>query len=343
MIYGVSEIFQAMKKGEDVTDMVAKLEPKLKRFCDMRDKVPFGTKDSLYYEDALYEKSSSIKYYWNTIYSKFENTYNKYQALLKFVNVRECCLGASHTESINILIKCGWTPADIMAAYIHNQVDSSTLLLSPDVAAQAANDDFDTALLLLEGKNYDVFFPFYDKSYQIYCQFEWINFLYCFLGYNDKTFLQKTHKSKRLQKYCEKILEKRKYSAKITNDFINRSNCLDFSIFENISLTQKHLLRSAGAQRLLKGNEQNPYYVMSFHLTDEYLGCGAALCFEPLNKSPEYSDEIVKSHGVYFYHFEHLYLSDYIPESRLYTPENMPEEFVKKAYHAFSIASGIMK
>lgn len=82
---------------------------------------------------------------------------------------------------------------------------------------------------------------------------------------------------------------------------------------------------------------------MSFHLTDEDLGCGAAFCFEPLNKSPEYSDEIVKAYGVYFYRFEHLYLSDYIPESRRYTPENMSEEFVKKAYHAFSIAAGIIK
>ena len=37
MIDGVFEICQAMKKGEDVTALVAKLEPKLKRFCDMRD------------------------------------------------------------------------------------------------------------------------------------------------------------------------------------------------------------------------------------------------------------------------------------------------------------------
>ncbi|HIT88719.1 MAG TPA: hypothetical protein IAB62_13840 [Candidatus Coprocola pullicola] len=342
MIDGISEICQAMKKGENVSNMAAKLEPKLKRFCDMRDKVPFGTKYSLYYEDALYDISPSIKNYWNTIYNKFESTYDKYEALLKFVNVRERCLGVSHIESINILIKCGWTPADIMAAYIHNRVDASTLLLSPDVAYKAANDDFDTALQLLEGKNYDVFFPFYDKSYQIYRQFEWIDFLYCFLGYNDNTFLQKAHKSKRLRKYCEKILEKLSHSA-ATNNFINRSNYPDFSIFENISLQQKHLMRSAGAQGLLKGNENNPYYVMSFHLTDEALGCGAALCFEPMNKSPEYSDETVKAYGIYFYRFEHLYLSDYIPESRRYTPENMPEEFVKKAYHAFSMAAGIMK
>lgn len=152
------------------------------------------------------------------------------------------------TIYIELILYSNYVPENICKDY-----GDVTILLSPDVADKAAKDDFDTALLLLEGKNYDVFFPFYDKSYQIYRQFEWIDFLYCFLGYKEQIFLQKAHKSKRLCKYWEKILEKMSHSAVKTNDFINRSHCPDFSIFENISLQQKHLLRFARVRDCVRG------------------------------------------------------------------------------------------
>ena len=66
------------------------------------------------------------------------------------------------TIYIELILYSNYVPENICKDY-----GDVTILLSPDVADKAAKDDFDTALLLLEGKNYDVFFPFYDKSYQI--------------------------------------------------------------------------------------------------------------------------------------------------------------------------------
>ncbi len=340
----VSGICQAISRGEEVREEVAKIEPMLKRFCEKRETV-YGYRGSEFLcdEDALYEVSPSVKAYWNTAYDRLQDPQDRYEALLRFVNARERCLGAAHTESIRILRKCGWTAADVMASYIHNRVKTGKLLLSPDVAAEAAKEDWNTALQLLEGKNYDIFFPFYHKGYQIIRQFEWIDFLYCFFRYNDETFLRKSHKSKRLCKYCSQILEKLSHSPANVGNFPKISDCPDFSIFQNMVLQQKHLMHSAAGQKLRNGNSQNGYYVMSFHFVDEQQGCGAALCFEPLNKSPDYSDTSAKAKGVYFYRFEHLYLSDYIPESRRLAAEDMPEEFVRRAYRAFVMAAGLKK
>ncbi|GFI11755.1 hypothetical protein IMSAGC007_04232 [Lachnospiraceae bacterium] len=337
----VSDICSGIKRGEDVTEAVAKLEPKLKRFCENRNNNVFMNEETLCDEDALYEVSPSVKTYWNTVYATYQNPKDKYQALLRFVNARERCLGVSHIKSVHILKECGWTAADIMAAYIHNRVKTSRLLLSPDVAEEAAKEDWDTALQLLEGKNYDIFFPFYHKSYQMCRQFEWIDFIYCYMGYNDKTFLMKSHKSKRLCKYCGEILEKLARTSIGADNLPKINECPDFSVFQNIVLKQKRLMHSAAGQKLRNGNSQNGYYVMSFHFIDEQMGCGAALCFEALNKSPDYGDTSAKSKGVYFYRFNALYLSDYIPESRWQAAEDMPEEFVKKAYRAFSMAAGL--
>lgn len=335
---------QSIKRGEDITFAIEKLEPKIKHFCEVRDKNIFTLRrEALCAEDALYDVSASIKNYWNTVYRTFQNPQEKYQALLKFVNAGEKYLGTSHTESIRKLKTCGWTAADIMATYINNRIGISRLNLSPDVAAQAAKEDWSTALRLLESESYQQYFPYRDSTYYPSMQFAWIDFMYYFLEYEDQTFLKLNHKRKRLCKHCQTVLEKLEHPA--TNEKLNlkSTDCPDFSVFQNITLQQQHLLRSAAAQRLQKGNDENAYYVQSFHLVDEDCGCGAALCFEPLNKSPDYFNTTVKSHGVYFYRFHYLYLSDYIPESQQQIPENMPEKFVKQAYRSFSMIAGLTK
>lgn len=336
----VPEICAAITMGEDVREALTKIEPQLKRFCNKREALySYSGSERLCAEDALYELSPSIQAYWQSAYEHL-SAQERYEALLRFVNAREQYIGASQLESIHILRQCGWTAADVMASYIHYRVKTSRLVLSPDGAAEAAKEDWDTALQLLEGKDYDIFFPFYHKGYQIIRQFEWIDFLYCFVGYDDEAFLRKTHKSKRLQKFCGQILEKLSHTPTQTGTSPKASDCPDFSIFQNALLQQKHLMHSAAGQKLLNGNRQNGYYVMSFHLVDERCGCGAALCFEPLNKSPDYDDTSSKAKGAYFYRFTHLYLSDYIPESRRQMAEDMPEDFAKRAYRAFSMLAG---
>lgn len=342
MIFGVSELCQQIKRGEDVSEALEKIEPQLKQFCEKRD-TAFMSEHFLCAEDALYEVSPSIQTYWHTIYDKIEDPKEKYQALLRFVNAREQYLGKTHIESVHILRKCGWTALDVMATYMYHRVYISRLNLSPDVAEEAAKEDWDTALQLLEGKYYDVLFPFLDKSYYIYHQFEWIDFLYCFVGYQEESFLRTKHKSKRLCKYCEQMLERLSVVPQITEIAQESNDCPDFSVFDDMVLQQKHLMRSAARQKLRKGNQQNGYYVMSFHFVDEQLGCGAALCFDPINKSSDYGDRSTKAKGVYFYRFTHLYLSDDIPKSRQQAPEDMPETFVQKAYHVFALTAGLRK
>ena len=117
----------------------------------------------------------------------------------------------------------------------------------------------------------------------------------------------------------------------------------DFSVFRGAPLQQKHLLASAARQKLRKGNEQDGYYVKSYHLLDEEQGCGAALCFEAVNRGPDYGTQTVAAEGVYFYRFNYPILFDYIPESRRCDPRELPEAFVKRAFVAFSGAAGLRR
>lgn len=117
----------------------------------------------------------------------------------------------------------------------------------------------------------------------------------------------------------------------------------DFSVFRGAPLQQKHLLASAARQKLRKGNEQDGYYVKSYHLLDEEQGCGAALCFEAVNRGPDYGTQTVAAEGVYFYRFTYPILFDYIPESRRCDLQELPEAFVKRAFVAFSGAAGLRR
>ena len=167
--------------------------------------------------------------------------------------------------------------------------------------------------------------------------------MYFFMEYEDRSFLMQEHRRKRLGKFCGEVRNRLESGAAKQKDFPKAVRIPDFSIFNDVALHQQHLLSSAAGQRLKKGNDNNGYYVMSYHVVDEENGCGAALCFDPMNKAPEYDDETQPARGVYFYHFNYLYLSDYIPESRRRSPEEMPEAFVKRAYRAFSMAAGLAK
>ena len=337
-------ICEAMKKGEDVTEAVAEIEPAIKHFCETRNanilEKHIEMLDSV---DALYDVSASVKQYWNTLYPTFTDVEYKYNKLIRFINACERFLGMSHTESVQKMKACGWTTTDIMAAYIHSRVAATQLRLSPDVAAAAAKEDWDTALQLLEGKGYTQLFPFYHTSFQIFRQFEWIDFLYCFMEYDNRAFLEKKHKSKLLCKHCEHVSGKLEQRAKETERPGKTADYPDFSLFRKRTLQQGHVVRSAAGQKLYKGNEQNSHYILSFHLMDKDSGCGAALCFTPLNKGPEYSDQTATVQGVCFYRFHYPYLSDYVPESRRQAPERMPEEFVGRAYRSFSMLAKLGK
>jgi len=336
-----------------VAEDVALLEPQLKEYYKKRRKTmlenpaysEFACDELLHAWDALYDVSVSVKKYWDTVYPLFAKPEGKYGALLRFVNVREKFLGVPHQDSIQILKTIGWTPADIMAAYLWNRCGTSKLVLSPDVVADAVREDMDTALRLMEKKGQDLF----SNGYSIYMHFQWIDFMYFFFEYQDRTFLMKQHKSKRLCQYCQEVLKKLENGpAGAAGSELpdgrelpkqtalpGQCNLPDFSIFDGIMLKQRHLMASAAGQRLRKGNDNNGYYVLSYHLTDEAHGYGAALRFAAFNKAPEYAKEEKEAQGVYFYRFHYLMLFDRVPESWRVSLEELPEDFVKKAYEAF--------
>ncbi len=347
MYLELENICQAIRQGKDVTENVARIEPELKKYYKERRKTmlenscysEFSYDSKLYAQDALYDVSPSVKKYWETVYSLFKKPEGRYGAVPRFVNAREKFLGIPHTESVRILRKIGWTPADIMAAYLQNRCGVSRLTLSPDAVADAAGEDMDTALRLMEKKGYDLF----QNGYNIYQNFEWIDFMYFFLEYPDRTFLKTPHKSKRLCRHCQEVLEKLENGPAKPEEVPEQTNLPDFSVFEGLTLTQRHLMASAAGQRLQKGNDNNGYYVLSYHLTDEVHGYGAALRFDAFNKAPEYGKEERTAWTVYFYRFHYLMLFDHIPESWRCRPEELPEDFVRKAFHSFSKLAGLEK
>lgn len=344
------ELCRAIREERDVAGDVALLEPQLKGHYRKRRKTmlenpaysEFAHDSLLYAWDALYDVSTSVKKYWDTVYPLFKIPEGKYGALLRFVNMREKFLGIPHKDSIRILRTIGWTPADIMAAYLWNRCGTSTLTLSPDVVADAVREDMDTALRLMDKEGYSLF----SSGYSIYMNFEWLDFMYFFFEYQDRTFLMKQHKSKRLCKYCQEVLKKLEAGPANTKEISKETGqpeCTelsDFSVFEGIVLKQRHLMASAAGQRLRKGNDNNGYYVLSYHVTDEVHGYGAALRFDAFTKAPEYAKEERPAWGVYFYRFHYLMLFDHVPESWRVSPAELPEDFVKKVYRAFSMLAG---
>ena len=340
------QILKDFRIGKDITDAAAQLEPELKRYYKKRrtsilERANFyQAYDFLIHpQDALYDISPTVKDYWDTVYPLIESQDGKYTALLRFVDAREKYLGASHTDSIQILFTAGWTPADVMAAYLQNRHGFNTLTLSPDAAAEAANADMDTALRLLARKKTDLF----NNGYTMFQHFEWIDFMYFFLEYKDFTFLNTTHKSKRLCQHCQKVLARLLQGPSKPTVSPAWADVPDFAAFEGATLTQRHTLASAAGQRLRKGNDNNGYYVLSYHLVDEEQGYGAALRFDGLLKAPEYYDTECLSWGVYCYRFPYFVPFDHVPESWRCTPGELPEDFVRKAYRAFSKLCGFDK
>ncbi len=205
----------------------------------------------------------------------------------------------------------GWTPTDIMATYLDGRFGDRLFPLSPDVVAKAVQEDMDTAVHLMEWEGHDGLFT---HGYSMYHQFWWIDFMYLFVKYEDRTFLTTQHKSKRLCKHCGEILEKLEQGAAMHEDAEIWTDLPDFSIFDGATLVQKHLLASAAGQRLCKGNDWSSY-VMSYHVVDEQHGYGAALCFNALLKGPEYYNKETTVREVCFYRFDHFMPFDHVPES----------------------------
>lgn len=335
------KICEAIQRGEDVSQEIAQAEPELKNRCAAKLLGRWG--NALSSVDALYDVSESVRSYWDGLYPTLGSLRMKYEGFLRFVDANERYRNIPHTQSAGWLRAHGWTAADVMAAYLHSRITTTTVRrLSPDVAAQAAREDPKTALDLLEGKGYDQRLPFLNATYWSHLQFEWMEFLYYFMQYEDRRFLEMSHKSKRLCRRCEEIRNRLEQSAHFEKAG-EELPCPDFSVFQGILLKQSHLMHSAAGQGLKKGNEQNGYYVMSLHLLEEETGCGAALCFDPLQKSPSYADTKAKSHGVVFYSFSYPYLSDAVPDSWRRLPQEMPREFLNRAYRAFSMVAGLSR
>lgn len=336
------ELCKAIRQGKDVTENLAQIEPQLKHYYKERRKALQENRfqcanDSILHAwDALYDVSASVRRHWDMVYPLLTTPEGKYGAVLRFVNTRERFLGIPHTQSVRILRKIGWTSADIMAAYLWNRCRCDELTLSPDAVAEAVQEDMDTALRLMEKKGYDLF----SNGYDIYKNFEWIEFMYFFIEYQDRTFLTTQHKSKRLCKYCLEVLKKLENGLAKPEKVSEWTQLPDFSIFEGITLTQKHLMKSAAGQHLRKGNDNNGYYVLSYHLVDEEHGYGAAFRFNGFNREPEYHKEEKTSWGVYFYRYHYLMLFDHVPKSWRCSPAKLPEDFVKKAFHSFYKLAG---
>ncbi len=110
----------------------------------------------------------------------------------------------------------------------------------PDAVAEAVQEDMDTALRLMEKKGYDLF----SNGYDIYKNFEWIDFMYFYRISGSHVSDYTAQKQTPMQVLLGGI-EKLENGLAKPEKVSEWTQLPDFSIFEGITLTQKHLMKSA--------------------------------------------------------------------------------------------------
>lgn len=112
----------------------------------------------------------------------------------------------------------------------------------------------------------------------------------------------------------------------------------DLAAFSGMQVTQLFIITAAGKWGLYQGSGKNQY--MSYHMADLLHGYGAQLTFDGIWRGAEYGPEIITMDKVIFYRFRHFQTWDYVPESLVCAPEELPTRFVSTALAAFRAIVG---
>lgn len=160
------------------------------------------------WRSILFELSPVAENFWADQYRNFLNPNGKYQTLLGFVSMREKYLHVSHESSVELLYRAGWKPIDTMCAYLLSMTTNRIYDLSPDAVRAAVKMDPEAAVRLLDKKMLGEAIIGHHPSYQAYWQKIWMEMLYLFCDFEDRAFLYREHKARKLKQQCETICKR---------------------------------------------------------------------------------------------------------------------------------------
>lgn len=156
----------------------------------------------------LLEVSAVARKIWQDQYPQYRFQKTKCSQLAQAMVMREYWLQKSHTETARLFYQLGWKPLDVMLAWIMGSVSNETTI-DPDCAAEAAREDPETAVWLLDPDHYRVYFADqFHPSYDAAMAQVWTTFLYCYCGWTDIAPLEKGHRLKKMNAHYKATLDR---------------------------------------------------------------------------------------------------------------------------------------
>lgn len=157
----------------------------------------------------LLEVSAVARQVWADQYPEYRFQKTKCSQLAQAMVMRECWLQKSHGETARLFYQLGWRPLDVMLAWIIGDTTRFGDSIDPDCAAEAAREDPETAVWLLDPDHYRAYFTDqFHFSYDSVMAQAWTTFLYCYCGWTDFTPLEKGHRLKRMNAHYQATLER---------------------------------------------------------------------------------------------------------------------------------------
>lgn len=156
----------------------------------------------------LLEVSAVARQIWQDQYPQYHFQKTKCSQLAQAMVMREYWLQKSYTETARLFYELGWKPLDVMLAWIMGSVSNETTI-DPDCAAEAAREDPETAVWLLDPDHYRAYFADqYHSSYDTAMAQIWTTFLYCYCGWTDFAPLEKGHRLKKMNAHYKVTIDR---------------------------------------------------------------------------------------------------------------------------------------
>ena len=157
----------------------------------------------------LLEVSAAARQIWTDQYPQYRFQKTRCDQLAAAMVLRECWLQKSHGETARLFYQLGWKPLDVMLAWLIGDYTTFGESIDPACAAEAAREDPETAVWLLDPDHYRAYFTDqFHFSYDSLMAQAWTTFLYCYCGWTDFAPLEKGHRLKRMNAHYQATLER---------------------------------------------------------------------------------------------------------------------------------------
>ena len=157
----------------------------------------------------LLEVSDVARRLWADQCQQYYFQKTKCDQLAQVMEMREQWLQSSHAETARLFYELGWTPLDVMLTWLVSGFDRYGATIDPDCAAEAAREDPETAVWLLDPDHYRAYFADqFHPSYDAAMAQMWTTFLYCYCGWTDFAPLEKGHRLKKMNTHYKATLDR---------------------------------------------------------------------------------------------------------------------------------------